>query len=56
MKECDCEDWKLNINECLTIDILAWNHNMEYKGKQYKFCGWCGKELKEKKEKTNDLP
>lgn len=40
-KKCDCADWKENIDK-----VNAGFKKHKYKGKPFKFCPWCPKELK----------
>lgn len=51
---CDCEGWKIGQSQ---VDS-AWmnsvlHHGPEYSGPHYKYCPWCGKELK-KEENPNE--
>lgn len=43
---CDCEDWNKSEPQILAAQTLAWTHRMEYSGAVFKYCPWCGKELK----------
>ncbi len=44
---CECDDWAVNI-EVLNMGVIM-NHihgGNGYTGKIFKYCPWCGKELK----------
>lgn len=44
---CDCQDWKENIDKINGNFLIAHIHGMGgYTGKPFKLCPWCGKELK----------
>jgi hypothetical protein len=50
--ECICNGWKNGmpqIEGSFKISIL--NHGAKFRGEHFKFCPWCGKELK-----AEDLP
>jgi len=49
-KECDCKDWRENIDklnagfECMRVHT-GWDDG--YQGKFIEYCPWCGKKLQE---------
>ena len=49
---CTCKDWKPGIDEincALTMSAVhSWGHS--YRGMVFRFCPWCGKRLKVRKE------
>ena len=46
--ECTCKDWKENIHKLNAgFGIMSVHGLGGYSGKQFSFCGWCGKKLKE---------
>ena len=52
LKDCECDGWKIYMNQIITISQLFANiHRIQYKGRQFKYCPWCGKEL----EVDNDI-
>ena len=46
MKECKCKDWKENIIILNSAIMLAINHGFESVKKSFKYCPYCGKELR----------
>lgn len=51
---CSCEEWEVNlnmINSCLAMSQI---HGHRYKGLQFKYCPWCGKQLPELEKNIND--
>jgi len=53
MKECKCKDWKENISILNSGIYMNFAHGFNEKGlkKVFKYCPWCGKELKKGEEK-----
>ncbi len=48
MKTCDCEKWKRNVPEINSVIMLAYIHcTAEFKFDEFRYCPWCGKELKD---------
>ena len=47
---CDCTDWKINILKVDSAAVLAWTHGMEYDGKKFIYCPWCGTKLRESED------
>ncbi len=45
--DCACNDWNENI-PLVNISGFRLTHNMDYTGKRFDFCPWCGKPLKRK--------
>ena len=45
MKNCDCDGWVDNIEELSRPFNMRLYPVGEYKGKQFDFCPWCGREL-----------
>ena len=43
--ECKCKDWEENIPKINSFMAMGMIHGMSYKGKQFKYCPWCRKEL-----------
>ena len=57
MKDCDCADWQKCSPQIDAIMTLAWNHGIQYTGKVFVYCPWCGKRLAEtdtEKGKTDE--
>ena len=55
MKTCECPDWKPNIDIVNGLMCSPWNltHGSKgYTGKTFKYCPWCGGELKEVTEEN----
>ena len=54
MKQCNCKDWKPNIeiiNGFISMQtVMAWGNKDGYTGKPFVYCPWCGKKLKEVKD------
>lgn len=52
--EGDCEDFKIGMPQIESALIMASPHihswGVEYTGKQFKFCPWCGRILVEKEK------
>jgi len=47
-KECpSCNKWKKNISSLNACIASAFIHSVEYKGKPFIYCPWCGTKLKE---------
>jgi len=44
LKDCDCDDWRLDMNQINSFILFAFSHGITYKGKQFRYCPWCGKE------------
>ena len=52
---CSCKDWKENIDKINSLMLSVWNmtHIPDFKGytgKDFVYCPWCAKKLKEKKD------
>ena len=47
MKQCDCADWELSMRQITGAQGLAYVHGINYTGKPFSYCPWCGKELEE---------
>lgn len=44
---CDCSDWDENIDKILDPQVFLFlTKGVEYDGKHFKFCPWCGQALK----------
>jgi hypothetical protein len=52
MKYCDCSDWKPNIDLVNGSCNLAFIHGLEFTGKVFEYCPWCGKKLEEIKDES----
>lgn len=51
-KECKkCPYWKDNIEEINRHLTISFIHGINYKGKSFEFCPYCGHELTEAEEK-----
>lgn len=50
--ECDCQDWRENIDRVeMPIVLQAIRTSTAgYDGKQFVYCPWCGRGLRESKE------
>ena len=46
-RECSCEDWKESMPQIIGAQMFEWTHGGKYTGTPFRFCPWCGKELKE---------
>ncbi len=44
--ECDCENYIKSMKELDSAQAIAWVHGWRYNGEFFKYCPWCGKELK----------
>ena len=44
---CDCKDWKIGMDQINSMITMASNRGMNYTAKTFKYCPYCGKELKE---------
>lgn len=44
--KCECRGWQEGMQIINGIFINAFLHGMEYNGKIFSFCPWCGKKLK----------
>ena len=42
---CECRDWEEGMLEITSAQMLAFNYGYRYKGKTFRFCPWCGKQL-----------
>jgi len=47
LKDCECDGWNLYMSQIISAQIFANTHGIQYKGKQFKYCPWCGKEREE---------
>lgn len=47
---CDCEGYQKNVKHLDAVFMSAHVHNVKYKGETFKFCSWCGKEMKLKEK------
>ena len=45
IKECDCPDWRKNISIINGMLVTLSVHGIQYKGKIFNYCPWCGKLL-----------
>ena len=43
--KCDCLDWKPNIDKINGYINLGAVHGVEYDGKTFAYCPWCGLRL-----------
>jgi len=44
--KCNCDGWKDSEPQIYGAQVLACTHGMPYTGARFKYCPWCGKELK----------
>lgn len=55
MSKCNCPEWKPNIEiingYIITQSHMAWGNKAGYTGKPFSHCPWCGKKLKDEKDK-----
>ena len=52
---CLCDDWKKNIDKLNSGFAISYIHGLGgYTGKQFEYCGWCGKKLVEQIEEQNN--
>ena len=42
-KDCICADWKANLAKLDASIMYAMIHGMEYNGKKFAYCPWCGR-------------
>jgi len=47
---CICEEWRKTIEEMTGIFMNAFLHGVKFHGPYFRFCPWCGKELKKVEE------
>lgn len=50
---CTCKDWEPNmraINGPIVLQSIRSGGRYQYTGKQFVYCPWCGKKLKEQPE------
>jgi hypothetical protein len=50
---CNCDDYKENLEKINNKILFCYTHGILYDGKQFVYCPWCGKRLKEDNEKDN---
>lgn len=49
-RKCSCKGWKENIGQLNAHIAFALNHCQSgWFGRQFKYCPWCGKKLREAK-------
>jgi len=47
LEQCICKDWKKSMSQIEGAQFMAQNHGMQYTGKQFLYCPWCGKKRAE---------
>ena len=51
---CECDDYKENAPKIDSFVMLGFTHGMEYDGKPWEYCPWCGKLLVSEEEQDVD--
>ena len=55
MAECSCKGWKTGMEQIVQAQMFLAMREQEYTGDPFKFCPWCGRELKDSEEEDKDI-
>jgi hypothetical protein len=52
---CDCEEWKLSIEQISAAQEIAKLHGYPYTAPVFRICPWCGTVLRKDKKSLKDI-